>query len=117
MKHERMFQVISGDGANAIRSKEFVFVEQVNQYPLELFLVANRQEPAVGVADKLAVGRAICSTTSGCRFRNNSTNSAIRGCRATTPGSKTVAAHSGSKPTIERTFSRMASPFGKRRTS
>ena len=60
---------------------------------------------------------ATWAITSGWRFWKSAISSISFGWRVTTSSSNTVLAQSGRSPTIERTFSRNASPSGSRRTS
>src|ERR1700751_2280290 len=47
IEYKGMLQVEAGQRANAIGPQELVFVEHVSQNPLNLLLVADRQESAV----------------------------------------------------------------------
>ena len=115
-EHVRMLLVVPGDGADAVRAQELVLVEHPGQHATQLRFVQDRREQAVlfpalcRVLDERASARgarrgtaAAEARTSGYFFRSSPSN--------------TVTAQSGSRPTIERTFSRSARPSGSLSTS
>ena len=115
---ERMIQVVARERPDAVRPEELVLVEQVAEHALQLLLVENRQEPPALVADEPLVGRRhVRRRAPGWRFRNSAIISMSFGWRVATSPSNTVEAQSGSRPTIDRTFSRIDWPLGSRSRS
>ena len=111
-----MVGVVARQRADAVGAQELVLVEHLRQHAAELGFVQDRSQPAAGdaglsrVVDRRAqFGPSVEEPLEPLRE--------FRVLRQQASRRKTVAAHSGSRPTIDRTLSRWAWPSGNRSTS
>ena len=110
-----MLGVVAREGPDAVGAQELVLVEHLRQHAAELGLVQDGGQPPArmtGLARVVDEGRQL-----GARPRNLWKRSRSSGYFAMSFPSKTVTAHRGSRPTMERTFRRWARPSGSRSTS
>ena len=97
--------------------EELVLVEHVAEDALQLFLVQSDSSRRPLYRRTPGRSGATCEISSGWRFRNSSIISISFGYRCHGVGLEDGEAQSGSRPTIDRTFRRVALPSGRRRTS
>ena len=103
-KHIGVLGVIPGESPDAIGAEEFVLVQHLRQHPTKLGLVQNGRQSASATTDLDGVVDEGNEFWAGNEKPRNSSPSS--GYFPTTSPSNTVTAHSGSSPTMERTFRR-----------
>ena len=113
-----MLGVIARQRADPVGAQELVLVEHAGQDPAQPVLVDQRHDAALGDAEMARPGRMdrLAQLRHAPQALCRLPPSVWAPARAAT-GSMTVVAQSGSRPTIERTLSRVALPSGRRRTS
>ena len=112
----RVVELVARQRADAVGAEELVLVQHPGQDAAQLRLVDDGEQPAAAAAGACSAVWTL-AIRSGVRSRNRS--DALREVRQLLQHVllEDRDAHSGSRPTIERTFSRWPAPSGSRSTS
>ena len=113
----RVLLVELGERADAVGAQELVLVEHLREDPAKPLRVDQGQDPPLGHA-QMSRARGVDGLHQfGHPPHALQKLSHARGTRSRCHASITVVAHRGSRPTIERTLSRLALPSGSRSRS
>ena len=105
-----MVGVVARQGAEAVRAQELIFIEHLRQHAAELGFVQNRSQATAREAGlQRVVDRGKHLGTAGQEPLESLLEVRVEG--PSSP-SKTVAAQSGKRPTMDRTLSRLGLAVG-----